>query len=90
MATFYNPLLDPQNYEAFRGLLGNEIPQTFKEWERRVDQRVADRQSKGHATVDVKLNPDEFASYLRARGHKASDHILWRCVADKAMYRDAK
>jgi hypothetical protein len=36
MATFFFPLIRKEDYQAFRRILGNDLPETFDAWANRI------------------------------------------------------
>jgi hypothetical protein len=65
---FYEPLIEPHNYDAFRRLLHADIPSSYDVWLNLQAKESEGRVMKGHKVRQVKVDPDEFARYCRATG----------------------
>ena len=64
--TRYLADIDPNEYEAFRRLMGSGIPHTFKEWAEKRDEAVAQITSRGNEAILIQVHPDEVAVYCRS------------------------
>ena len=81
MATTWLPIIRREDYEAFRGLLGNNLPDTYDEWSKLHDDQILQIARGGHTVRGVKVYPDEFAVWLTAHRQDRTLHGL-RWVAE--------
>jgi hypothetical protein len=76
MAIFFFPSIKRDDYNAFRRIVGSDLPYTFDEWANEQTKLVAERVSGCSLTRSVEVNPNEFVEYLRLPGRRASRHEL--------------
>ena len=77
------PLISPNNYVAFRRLLGSDIPNTYNEWLKLQTKEIRGFVRAGLVTKTIGVNSDEFSRFLRARGAKANIVSLRNFTIDK-------
>jgi hypothetical protein len=75
MITACVPLIIPANYQAFRTII-NDMPETFAQWQYLRSQNVAQIHSSGWETVDVEVDPHEFARYCNTTNSPRNLHSL--------------
>ena len=87
MATMYVAVISDYDYAAFRGLEGQNFPETFHLWSYEQEKRSQNFIASGHEVVPVRINSSEFAAYCRARniGHNAHnlDHFTFEKATGK-------
>lgn len=66
MLPIFFPLIASQDYEAFRDILGSDLPGTYDEWLQLHRKDVAEHRRQLIETSEVEVYPDEFAGFLRA------------------------
>jgi hypothetical protein len=68
MPGLFYPLIRPEDYQVFKAILGDDIPDSFDEWiDRIAKERAQQRLEWEHSdAVDVEVNPKEFAKYRDA------------------------
>jgi hypothetical protein len=85
MATFYQPLIRSEDYQAFRRLLQADLPDSFEVWGEMRFERLAKLRNAGHDTPDIEVNPTEFIAHCHATGQNPSLHALWNFAFDVAQ-----
>lgn len=68
MTIFYEPLINPQDYDTFRGLLHPHLPDTQNEWLQLLAQESLPRLLARDIVKQVTVEPDEFTRYCGATG----------------------
>lgn len=60
----------PQDYDRLKAMFvdGDEMPDTFQEWERSVLEMVAVLKSSGQRVVQAYIDPETFPAWCAARG----------------------
>ena|ERR1035437_7865374 len=76
MEYVYFPIIEENDFGAFRGVMHGELPATYKEWLQRHADRVA-HYRKTHKIIEVKAKASDFAAYLHAGGHSADLNRLY-------------
>jgi hypothetical protein len=66
------PLITPNDYPAFRAILGNDIPATYNEWLYLQTKEIREFVQAGRETRTISVNPHEFARFLHSRGANAN------------------
>ena len=79
------PLIWPKDYDAFRGILKDNLPDTYGEWEKLHHQQITDCICQGLAYNEVPISPDEFSAYCRANGYSPKAIILRRFAREKPI-----
>ena len=79
MPTFYFPKIISENYQSFRAILKDDLPDAFPEWERRQsskkDKYVLEWEPKG-VCIDIEINPNEFTGYCdRTRSNRTLEAL---------------
>lgn len=87
MPIAYFPKLSSGDYQRFRSLMNDEIPNTFPQWEQRLanekDQYLLQRHPNGVCT-DIEVNPDEFTRFCDTEGANYTFETLKRLAGVKA------
>lgn len=81
MADVFEPLIEPQDYQAIRILLHPQLPYAFDEWVRIQTEKEWNNLKVGLGIKKVKIDPEEFARYLSATGDKHTPDALGRFAA---------
>ncbi len=84
MALHHLPLINPSDYDAFRGILHGYIADTYDEWGDFHVNEAANLLRFGHTYDEIKVYPDEFADFLRRRGMHPSLKALENFAIEKA------
>jgi hypothetical protein len=77
------PHISAQNYEAFRRLLGDELPATYQEWLDFLRKRTFEETSRGQNVLKVPIDPDEFVRFCNSTGERYSNAALGRFAIEK-------
>jgi hypothetical protein len=64
MGTVYIPVIQPQDYAAFRRLLYGHLPDTAHEWDKILAERRLTAGHHGDVVQNVAVDAAEFARYL--------------------------
>jgi hypothetical protein len=85
MASTYLAQINPSDYEMVRGILNNDLPDTYQVW---LDFQLkgetnAKRQSQ--TVSHIPIDPDEIARYCGAHGGHRSRHGLLHFVIKKSQ-----
>lgn len=80
---YYLPRVWEQDYPAFCGLMGRQIPPTYAAWLEFLAQRRHEA-SASHEVMEIEVNPGEFARFCRLTEQKYDQATLARFIADKA------
>ena len=87
MAEEVLPLIGARDYPAFRKLMPEELPATYRGWLECCHRKeIAERQRKGLTVREIPVHLDDFRGWLRDTGKPASVQALWHCavhVADR-------
>jgi hypothetical protein len=84
MATLWIPFTSEQDFEAFKRILGRNLPDTYDGWRQLVTDR-ADRHLEVRQQVVIKeADPNEFAEWLTATGREATLNALDTFVFQQA------
>ena len=79
MPIFYFPELTADNYQTFRRLMNNKLPETFAQWKqqqtRKKDEHCLEWSAYG-ICVDVEVTPNEFSQYCAATGYSCTQQAL--------------
>lgn len=82
MAIFALPWIEPENYEAFRRLMGTRIPDTYNEWLQLHTQQSTNYVARGHKVQTHEVRPDDFAEFCRSHGYGHDTLALQHFAAD--------
>ena len=77
-------VIDQNDYESFRRILGGNLPDTYDEWFKFHSQEIADHLRLMHSFREIQVYPDEFADYLRPFGRVADVVSLRNLAIEKA------
>lgn len=83
MADFYVPVIASEDYETFHRLLRPHLPATYQEWSYLHFMHTAELNGQGHTVTKVKINPLEFARYLKRPEISVDDQSLDRFAVEK-------
>jgi hypothetical protein len=78
------PLIAPNDYAAFRNILGNDIPDTYDEWLKLQTEEIIQFGRAGRETAKIPVHSDEFARFLHSRGANANIVSLRNFTIEKA------
>ena len=87
MTTFYHPWIAQENFEAFRRV-HHPYPNTYDEWLQFHARRVAHDKAKGHETIDVEVDPDEFTKFCKVCGCTPDREALDSFAFEKGTKND--
>jgi hypothetical protein len=88
METIFLPLINPGDYDAFRGIVNFGFPDTYEEWGKLHVKRVADIRGKGNRVKEIKVYPNKFAEYCRTRRHVPNPQLLDEFAIEQAPLQD--
>ncbi|MBV9199161.1 MAG: hypothetical protein JOY83_05365 [Alphaproteobacteria bacterium] len=84
MTIFFEPLIDPQDYDAFRRIPRSDLPHTYDEWLYLLNQERANILiTRGNSIRSLKVEPDEFARHCNSTGTACDLQSLRNFVAKK-------
>ena len=76
MATRYLALIEREDFEAFKRLLGAHLPASYDEWTKVRNYCIDQDRRTVKRTILVKTDPDEFVRWLGARDARATLDLL--------------
>ena len=85
MSTIYIPKIAKADYESFRRIIENHLPDTYDNWVRLASKLRDDVVARGRAVVSVALNADEFSQYLDTTKNSANAAGLSKFAREKAL-----
>jgi hypothetical protein len=85
MANVYPARVNPSDYEMIRGILNNDLPDTYQVWFDFQLKCEVDSQRQGYTVGHIKIDPDEIARYCGAHGGHRSHHGLLHFVIKKSQ-----
>lgn len=77
------PVFAAQDYEAFRRLLGSDLPDTYDEWLQFHERKTRQLLQVGQDVRAIEIHPDEFYRFCAARGTTANGKTLLDFAAEK-------
>ena len=83
MVDFCVPVISAEDYETFRRLLRPHLPATYQEWTYLHFMHTAELNGQGHTVTTVKIDPLEFARYLKRPEVIADEQSLGRYAVEK-------
>jgi len=83
MATAYLPLINPGDYETFRGILNEDMPSTYDEWAQLHAKMLTDLLRQGESYREIQINPDELRRFCTRRKTSASYQLLRDLAVEK-------
>ena len=83
MVDFCVPVIAAEDYDTFRRLLRPHLPATYQEWSYLHFMHTAELNGQGHTVTKVKIDPLEFARYLRRPQVAADGESLDRYAVEK-------
>lgn len=83
MVDFCVPVIAAEDYDTFRRLLRPHLPATYQEWSYLHFMHTAELNGQGHTVTKVKIDPLEFARYLRRPQVVADGESLDRYAVKK-------
>ena len=84
MMTENLPFFNPDDYPAFRRMIGSDLPDTYDEWLQLHTKEKRELSNVGHSIRVIKIYPDDFARFLSARGQRANFSTLRAFTSEKA------
>jgi len=84
LAAFFLAEISRERYDAFKKILGQNLPDSFDTWSYRQSERIASRSGKGHTVYEVKVDPDEFVRYCQLTKSAHDLKSLDRFASEKA------
>ena len=85
MSTIYIPEIAKDDYDSFRRVIENHLPDTYDNWVRLASKLRDDVAARGRAVVSVALKPDEFSQYLDTTKNSANATGLSKFAREKAL-----
>jgi hypothetical protein len=82
MADLFEPLIEPQHYDAIRRLVNPHLPDTPDEWADLQKQALEQLALSRHNVIMVKVDPDEFSRFLASTGAEPNLDALRRFAFD--------
>ena len=83
MVTTYLPLIRESHYKAFRGFMGNNLPDTYDEWGYLALKDKSDFIARDETIRDIEVYLDEFRRYVAAYGNERTLHALRNFAFEK-------
>ena len=84
MPNVFVPCISEDDYPAFRGMLGFQIPRTREDWLEIHFRKIGAISWVGWSVAEVAVSPREFAEHLRERNVPPDLHELDNFVFEKA------
>jgi hypothetical protein len=84
MAAYPIPLIHRQDYDAFRRLMGADLPHTYDEWLKLHGEYGTGLLKQGHNTRQIEVHLDEFSRFCRSRNVNANRKTLLDFAIEKA------
>ena len=84
MPDLYMARIARDDYGAFRRILNDHLPDTYTEWLDLCSKEVTERRAMNIGTVEVEIDPNEFAGFLRAHRGPHDRKTLNDFAAQKA------
>ena len=84
MAESYLAQIDPSDYEMIRGVLNEDLPDTYEVWLKFQTKGEVEAKRQGHSIVYVPIDPDELVRYCGSNGGHRSRHGLHHFVIRKS------
>ena len=79
------PFIRPEDYEAFRAILQDELPGTYQEWRDLMLVRGHQVLRNGELPVPQEVNPREFVAWLPTRWDQQTLNGLFAFAAFRAQ-----
>jgi hypothetical protein len=93
MPSFYFPKLTADNYQTFRRLMNNNMPETFVQWKQlqtsKRDEHCLHWYPYG-ICIDVEVAPGEFSHYCAATGYGCTQQALDSLAFEKGAQKHHK
>lgn len=67
-------LIRKEDFEAFRRILGKNLPDAYDDWSYLVTDRAHQIARNGHRAISVEVDPDEFAAHSAVK-HEAGEYV---------------
>jgi hypothetical protein len=84
MATIYLARISSPDYEMVRGILNDDLPESYEKWFEFQAKGQSDTRRQGHAVSYIPIDPNELARYCGAHGGHRSHHGLLHFVIKKS------
>lgn len=88
MATTYLPIINSEDYQAFRRILGPNLPDAYDDWRQLISERSLQVARSGHTARGIEVHPDEFTVWLTGHGQDRSANGLDNFVFYKGSTLD--
>jgi hypothetical protein len=85
MSTIYIPAIAKDDYDSFRRIIQDHLPDTYDNWVRLASRLHADVVARGRAAVSVELKADEFSHYLDTTKNSPNAAGLSKFAREKAL-----
>jgi hypothetical protein len=85
MASTYLAQINPSDYEMIRGILNNDLPDTYQVWLDFQLKGETNLQKRGHTFSHIEIDPGEIARYCGTHGGHRSRHGLLHFVMKKSQ-----
>jgi hypothetical protein len=79
------PEISEEQYDAFRGFVGANMPDTYNEWHKLIKERIDEATRRQQSIMDVKVDYDEFVRYCGPDRAKRNIETLYRFAVKKAF-----
>ncbi len=76
------PVIAPADFDAFRRLMGHELPPSYAEWTERHRERMREYRER-EVIVEVPVKPAEFEAYCLANSRERNGMALLGFAASK-------
>jgi hypothetical protein len=78
------PDIAAQDYDAIRGRVTTDFPDTYDKWLKLINDRRFEHERRGFVTRKIQIDPAEFTRYCGARGYPHDLKRLMDFTAEKA------
>jgi hypothetical protein len=89
MHTVYQPSILKEEFEAFRALLGPDVPNTYDEWLKLAEDDAKEHAGSGDVAVRaVTIHPDEFSAWIATHRDQSNVEALNAIALVKGLRGD--
>lgn len=78
------PFIAEKNYEDFRNIIKEGLPDTYDEWLKLQQQEVTARVRKGNVVRQIPVSPDAFEDFCYQRGRSGRVQLLLTFATEQA------
>jgi hypothetical protein len=82
------PRIASEDYDAFRRILNDHIPDTYDKWLYLASEKTTNLRGKGYVVCEVEVKPDKFARYCNTGSAPRNLHTLEAFSAEQARLKD--